>query len=560
MTEVLFLFFHALRLICMFDTSCTKFPTSKAVAQKLPFLLRLNFDELLKPDISFSSEVITCEKCGAFLTSTSTVHKDEKLGLVYNCIFCGAINRLTSTPLSLADAIEYVHTASSASVEQEEVKSISPSGKPWIICLDVSGSMANGGLEAAKIALINMLDDIIISEVPTPLILVEFSSEVKIRNLVDGTYESIGSPLINNFSNLLEKSKYISRTINVPKERHTLERCKVHVQKLHTEGSTALGPAMAVALGLATQIDAERVILLTDGEANVGIGSMDNFSPSLLYGELADHFMTTGVFVDIVGITSGSSIGLSVIGVMSERTKGKMQYLTVDSITKQMGSLSNRRTLANDVSLRILNSEQVVIGDATGIDRSSFDVLKDTGQVHLGNIRDTTELYIQIDPDKISGEMNSIQVQIAFSDTTGQRRARVFTKTLETVGNRSEFLNSMDPTLPSTFAVQKAGEQMTSEPSLARTLHSTLEHPFLKNTVEGLKEASVLVQDSSKFQFCITRIQQFFERFRQKARTFDSAVMRCYSPPPRARIEISRDYDYVSSREASTITRDQLFS
>jgi hypothetical protein len=543
----------------MFDTSSTKFPTSKAVAQKLPFLLRLNFDELLKPDLKLGSEVITCERCGAFLTSTNTVHTDEKLGLVYSCIFCGAINRLRSTPVSLTDAVEYVHLDTPTSAEQEKIVSLSPSGKPWIICLDVSGSMAQGGLEASKMALIKMLDNIIVSEVPTPIILVEFSDEVRIRNLIDGSYKTIPSTLYGNYSDLLENMLNISRTIDIPKERHTLELCKGHVQKLQTEGSTALGPAMVVALGLATYIDSERIILLTDGEANVGVGSMDEISPSLLYNDLADHFKTLGVFVDIIGITSRSSIGLNVIGTMSERTKGEMRYLTIESIVKQMGSLGSSRTLANDVSLRILNSEKVVIGDATGIDKPSFDVLKETGQVHLGNIRNKTELYIQIDPDKISGDMNSIQVQVAFSDANAQRRARVFTKTLETAGSRSEFLDSMDPTLPSTFAVQKTGEYMKNNPTFARTLHSTLEHPFLKNTIEGLTEASELAQDASRFQFCITKIQRFFGSFRQRAVAFESGAMR-FAPPPLAKTAISRDYDYISSYEASTITRDQLFS
>lgn len=544
----------------MFDTSSTKFPTSKAVAQKLPFLLRLNFDELLKPDVSLSSEVITCERCGAFLTSTSTMYRDEVLGLVYNCIFCGAVNRLTATPISLADAIEYTHTTTLASVEQEEVEVKTPSGKPWIICLDVSGSMANGGLEAAKRALIKMLDDIIISEVLTPLTLVEFSEEVRIRNLVNGDCITIPRTLYNNYSGLLEHTQKISKDISVPREKHTLELCKEHVKQLRTEGSTALGPAMVVALGFGTQVDAERVILLTDGEANVGLGAISEGSPSEFYNKLADHFKTVGVFVDIVGISSASPIGLSMIGAMSERTNGRMQYLTVDSLVGRMGSLSRSKTLANDVSLRILNSESVVIGDATGIDKASFEVLKETGQVQLGNIRDTTELYIQIDPNKISGKANSIQIQVAFSDAKGQRKARVFTKTLETAESRTEFLDSMDPTLPSTFAVQKTGEHLKREPSFARTLHSPLEDPYLRMTVEGLKEASELTQDSSRFQYCITRIQRFFERARQRTQSFETGVMYAFAPPPQASRAISRDYDYVSSHEASTITRDELFS
>lgn len=42
-------------------------------------------------------------------------------------------------------------------------------------------------------------------------------------------------------------------------------------------GPTALGPALLVATTMATKVRGSKVILCTDGLANVGMGKLDNF-------------------------------------------------------------------------------------------------------------------------------------------------------------------------------------------------------------------------------------------------------------------------------------------
>lgn len=42
-------------------------------------------------------------------------------------------------------------------------------------------------------------------------------------------------------------------------------------------GPTALGPALLVATTMATRVRGSKVILCTDGMANVGMGKLDNF-------------------------------------------------------------------------------------------------------------------------------------------------------------------------------------------------------------------------------------------------------------------------------------------
>ena len=47
------------------------------------------------------------------------------------------------------------------------------------------------------------------------------------------------------------------------------------VQSLHTGGTTALGPALALCVGMASNYSSSEVILCTDGISNVGVGNLE---------------------------------------------------------------------------------------------------------------------------------------------------------------------------------------------------------------------------------------------------------------------------------------------
>lgn len=50
-----------------------------------------------------------------------------------------------------------------------------------------------------------------------------------------------------------------------------------HIYRLEEGGPTALGPALLVSTTMASKFRGSKVILCTDGLANVGMGKLDNF-------------------------------------------------------------------------------------------------------------------------------------------------------------------------------------------------------------------------------------------------------------------------------------------
>jgi len=59
-----------------------------------------------------------------------------------------------------------------------------------------------------------------------------------------------------------------------------MSTCKdvVYCCSLEEGGQTALGPALLVAIMMASKVRASKVVMCTDGLANVGLGNLDNVS------------------------------------------------------------------------------------------------------------------------------------------------------------------------------------------------------------------------------------------------------------------------------------------
>ena len=91
---------------------------------------------------------------------------------------------------------------------------------------------------------------------------------------------------------------------------------------MSTHGSTALGPGLVAAVELASQGSVgSKVILCTDGEANVGIGGSFNPDRFTFYTKMAEHAKKRRVMVNILSL-KGDRCNLKELGKLSLATGG----------------------------------------------------------------------------------------------------------------------------------------------------------------------------------------------------------------------------------------------
>lgn len=76
----------------------------------------------------------------------------------------------------------------------------------------------------------------------------------------------------------------------------------VFIIRLNEGGQTALGPAMLVAITLASKVAGSKVVMCTDGRANMGLGNLENVDDTEQYKIASDFYSKLGVLAKDNGL------------------------------------------------------------------------------------------------------------------------------------------------------------------------------------------------------------------------------------------------------------------
>ena len=333
----------------------------------------------------------------------------------------------------------------------------------FLALIDVSGSMSGANLAAVKRSLNTSIDSLAANAPETMFGLIEFESTVISRNLETGEAITLPHDSFASLDAILESTKKLLdkiKLVNVGKNKDSL---KGHIQALRDQGGTALGPAAAMAYVIAKHRDVGRIVLLTDGLANEGIGALEGYQvtpASKYYEDLGKMFLDIGAAVDVVGIASGRGMELKTLGLLPEATGGQMYFVTPNELDRSLSELAGASMLGRDVEVRLVTPPGVTIKDASGVSRAVVETLKKESHSKIGVVGEDHELYFEIAPEKEIKESEiPIQIQVSYTDEAGARRVRAVTTNLKVSKKEDEIMATLDPTVGATFVTQKAGEE-----------------------------------------------------------------------------------------------------
>jgi hypothetical protein len=102
---------------------------------------------------------------------------------------------------------------------------------------------------------------------------------------------------------------------------------------LEEGGPTALGPALMAGVGMASRCPGSRVVMCTDGMANVGVGALEGLTTDAekqaaekFYDELGERASKHGVSVSVVSI-KGSDCRMENLGAVADASKGSVEMV-----------------------------------------------------------------------------------------------------------------------------------------------------------------------------------------------------------------------------------------
>ncbi|RDE12398.1 MAG: hypothetical protein C4K49_10220 [Candidatus Thorarchaeota archaeon] len=447
----------------MLRTSSEAFPASRDMISEIPYVLRVEFRDLARDVTKITGIPITCHKCNGFLMSADQIVEDRKVGKHFVCPFCGTLNMIAGEVVLAGSDTDFIIKPGPDKTETTTTAATTAGGRSFLAVIDVSGSMAGANLAAVKRSLTTSVESLAANSPDTLFGLIEFESSVLFRNMETGEAVQLPRESFASFETITEAARRLMDRIKLIKVGGNAGPLKRHINALREQGGTALGPAVAMACVIAKHRGVGRVVLLTDGLANEGIGALEGYQVTpgnKYYEDLGRLFKDNGTAIDVVGIATGAGMELKTLGLMPEATGGQMYYVTPNELDKSLSELAGASLLGRDVQVRLLTPSGVKVKDASGVSRAVVDELRTKSESRIGVVGENHELYFEVEPEStLKAKEVPIQVQVEYTDQDGSRRMRTFTKKLQVTSDEKELVKTMDPTIGATFVVQKAGEE-----------------------------------------------------------------------------------------------------
>ena len=297
----------------------------------------------------------------------------------------------------------------------EEGKSEEVEGTSVIFCIDLSGSMDQTVSRAPQLvkgkqrylsrkdcvisALLSQLEKMKNDQNPSYVGLVTFSANVEL--IGDGSETSITytSDLLNNYDKIFEMTQNHYKKLMKNNVNENFQTLSSKLKSLETSGSTALGPGLLSAISLASKGKAgSKVIICTDGLANVGLGSLehagDDKNSKAFYEKIGLYAKSKGISISVITIKGDSECNIQTLSKVALETNGVVSRVDPEKISSDFSFIIEDEILGTNAKLTVrLNKLYKFINE-------NKRFIKDNGCLYekeIGNFGVSTEFTMEFE-------------------------------------------------------------------------------------------------------------------------------------------------------------------
>jgi len=409
----------------------------------------------------------TCSTCQAIVHAQSKIHRDEDDNPAWTCDFCGQTTAFTSEPV----VRDHYLLEGCAIPGDEPAPLMEVPASTVIFCIDVSSSMGsqvqggNNRLHYIRQAVNNQIEYLRDQRPGTKVIILAFGSTVQVYYPVASVHQRVktiqairatvamGRELASSFHQPVEEVAEILQDIN---------------RLLRPSGATALGPCLSVAVGIASQCSQASIILFTDGEANVGEGSLQNISGLKFYPEIAAQAARNGTRIDVVTM-EGEESGMAHLGQLADGTSGSVDIVDLKNIQDSLKACVSSQSIVTEIECLTILPRGLRFRapyEPTPTASRYFGSLHEQSLISysyewteegLQEYRDKDALNMTtFDIEEASLRSLLIQNQISFTDKYGNRKCIVETLPMQVVGHKDRLENKLDASVVAVEAIHRA--------------------------------------------------------------------------------------------------------
>jgi hypothetical protein len=280
--------------------------------------------------------------------------------------------------------------------------------------------------------------------------LITFGTDVTIYH-TDGRPPSvIAGEILGDSAKIAARATEVFANTSVPADGapDVLGMLTGQLSTLEEGGATALGPALVACAGILPRYcgSGSRVVICTDGLANVGVGSLESSETGPdFYDAMASSFQASAASVDVISI-KGEDCNLGSVSAIAAATRGSVDIVDPLDLAKRMSDL-NRPVVATNVEVSLRASVP-------------FDQEETRGE-NIGIATNDTFVSwpISFSPTTAAtGEPICLQVSVTFRAPDGARLHRIFTKTVGQSQTREMTEQQADPSLLALSAIHHSAE------------------------------------------------------------------------------------------------------
>jgi hypothetical protein len=332
-------------------------------------------------------------------------------------------------------AATYLLTPPPQTKEFEDVVAAQDSTPPMIIfCVDISASMStslkleSGGsmtrLQCVQAAVSQQLVTLQKDMPDCIVVIVSFGAEVCVYT--DGGNRSlIARTAHSSEPDLLMKGKDLGSVCS-EQLGNVAERLENTVASLKPSGNTALGPALAVAVGLASGRAGSKIVLCTDGMANNGVGAIQDRKQIVdFYGDIGRRAAEEGTCISVITM-EGEDCSMENLGTCADLTGGQVEMVDLQALSTNVGAILANATLATNLEMT------VIAGQGVHLAMACLPELKGSAGVttlSVGNVSSKTDLTfdLRLPADLVNSASKPlpVQVQLQYTRPDGGRILQV---------------------------------------------------------------------------------------------------------------------------------------
>lgn len=267
-------------------------------------------------------------------------------------------------------------------------------------------------------------------------VIVTFGAEVCVYSDI-GSRSVIARRAHENEGDLIAKGQQLSLQCSETIVDNA-ERLEKTVAGLKPSGNTALGPSLAVAVGLAGGRPGSKIILCTDGMANNGVGAIRNRNQAVeFYGDIGRRAAEEGTCISIITM-EGEDCSMENLGTCADLTGGQVEMVDLQALSSKVGFMLANATLATGLQIVAIAAAGISLGDQAGcVRKGTASVMTHT----VGSATARTDLTFKLQGMAElarQGQQVPVQLQLRYTRPDGEEVLQVVTVRPRVCDNREE--------------------------------------------------------------------------------------------------------------------------